>query len=108
MVFAEDKADLELYAAEVKAKYGIYLTEACKVRLLKVNPRHEAAGRLTFNEPWQLGAAHGAKASRTRARRLKRKAADASEGGGGGGGGGGGDSSEDGGEAGAEAGGGGE
>jgi hypothetical protein len=70
----DDKADPEMYAAQVRLAYGIYLTETCVVRRLMVNPRHPLCHRLSFNVPAQFAALPAESHSR-RARKRKRKKA---------------------------------
>ena len=73
VVTAADKADVELYAAQLFGSYGIYAHETCVVRCLHINPRAPGCMALGYNAPEHFaqvrkGSHEGRRRKRKRAR----------------------------------------
>ena len=79
VVAAEDKADPEMYMAQIRQTYGVYCSEANVVRRVMVNPRHPLCHQLSFNVPEQFAELPPPSRSRNRKRKHERAAARPSE-----------------------------
>ena len=71
-----DVADVEMYAADVSLKYGVYLSETCIVRQLWMNPHASGCRALSYNVPEEL---EHIGESRSRRRMKKRKQREAAQ-----------------------------
>ena len=75
LVTEDDLEDLDMFAARIYSKYGVYVTETCQVRVLHLNPLAQGAAQLGYATPAHIEEVAPSKSWRRRQKRKRKRGA---------------------------------